>query len=101
MPRSDRAPAILALARIIEGLSLGGEYGASATYLTEVADPRHRGFYSSFQYVTLIGGQLTAIIVLLLLQKVFLTPEQLKDWGWRIPLRDRRPARDLRRRHAA
>src|SRR4051795_2803707 len=79
------APALLALARIIEGLSLGGEYGASATYLSEVADPNHRGFYSSFQYVTLIGGQLTAIIVLLLLQKVFLTPEQLKEWGWRIP----------------
>jgi MHS family alpha-ketoglutarate permease-like MFS transporter len=79
------APAILALARIIEGLSLGGEYGASATYLSEVADAKHRGFYSSFQYVTLIGGQLTAIIVLLLLQKVFLTPQELKDWGWRIP----------------
>ncbi|MBR0694542.1 MFS transporter [Bradyrhizobium lablabi] len=79
------APVILAVARIIEGLSLGGEYGASATYLSEVADPRHRGFYSSFQYVTLIGGQLTAIIVLLLLQKVFLTPEELKAWGWRIP----------------
>jgi MFS transporter, MHS family, alpha-ketoglutarate permease len=79
------APAILALARVIEGLSLGGEYGASATYLTEVADEKHRGFYSSFQYVTLIGGQLTAIIVLLLLQKVFLTPEELKAWGWRIP----------------
>jgi MFS transporter, MHS family, alpha-ketoglutarate permease len=79
------APAILALARIIEGLSLGGEYGASATYLSEVADAKHRGFYSSFQYVTLIGGQLTAIIVLLLLQKVFLTPEELKEWGWRIP----------------
>jgi MHS family alpha-ketoglutarate permease-like MFS transporter len=79
------APALLALARIIEGLSLGGEYGASATYLSEVADPKHRGFYSSFQYVTLIGGQLTAIIVLLLLQKVFLTPEELKAWGWRIP----------------
>ena len=79
------APAILALARVIEGLSLGGEYGASATYLSEVADAKHRGFYSSFQYVTLIGGQLTAIIVLLLLQKVFLTPQELKDWGWRIP----------------
>jgi MHS family alpha-ketoglutarate permease-like MFS transporter len=79
------APAILALARVIEGLSLGGEYGASATYLSEVADEKHRGFYSSFQYVTLIGGQLTAIIVLLLLQKVFLTPEELKAWGWRIP----------------
>lgn len=79
------APALLALARIVEGLSLGGEYGASATYLTEVADPEHRGFYSSFQYVTLIGGQLTAILVLLLLQNVFLTHEQLVAWGWRIP----------------
>jgi len=78
------APAVLALARVIEGLSLGGEYGASATYLTEIADPEHRGFYSSFQYVTLIGGQLSAILVLLL-QNVFLTPEQLKEWGWRIP----------------
>jgi len=79
------APAILALARVIEGLSLGGEYGASATYLSEVADAKHRGFYSSFQYVTLIGGQLTAIIVLLLLQKIFLTENELKAWGWRIP----------------
>ncbi|MBS7698400.1 MULTISPECIES: MFS transporter [unclassified Chelatococcus] len=79
------APALLALARIIEGLSLGGEYGASATYLSEVAEPAHRGFYSSFQYVTLIGGQLTAILVLLLLQNVFLTHEQLVAWGWRIP----------------
>ena len=79
------APALLALARVIEGLSLGGEYGASATYLTEIADAEHRGFYSSFQYVTLIGGQLSAILVLLLLQNVFLTHQQLVDWGWRIP----------------
>src|SRR5216117_1221196 len=79
------APVLLGLARIIQGWSLGGEYGASATYLTEMADARHRGFYSSFQYVTLIGGQLCAILVLLLLQRVFLTPEQLRAWGWRIP----------------
>ncbi|WP_137391335.1 MFS transporter [Rhodoligotrophos defluvii] len=79
------APMLLAAARLIEGLSLGGEYGASATYLSEVADPKHRGFYSSFQYVTLIGGQLAAILVLLLLQNLFLTHEQLVDWGWRIP----------------
>src|SRR5215467_14418774 len=79
------APALLALARVIEGLSLGGEYGASATYLSEVADAKHRGFYSSFQYVTLIGGQLCAILVLLLLQQVFLTGDQLRAWGWRIP----------------
>ena len=95
------APAILALARIIEGLSLGGEYGASATYLSEVADPRHRGFYSSFQYVTLIGGQLTAIIVLLLLQKVFLDAGGAEGLGLADPVRDRRAARDLCRGHAA
>src|ERR1035437_999605 len=79
------APILLGLARIIQGLSLGGEYGTSATYLTEMADQRHRGFYSSFQYVTLIGGQICALIVLLLLQKVFLTGEEIRAWGWRIP----------------
>ncbi|MET0498621.1 MAG: MFS transporter [Steroidobacteraceae bacterium] len=79
------APVVLFLARLIQGLSLGGEYGTSATYLSEVAHENHRGFFSSFQYVTLIGGQLFAILVLLVLQKVFLTPEQLLDWGWRIP----------------
>jgi MFS transporter, MHS family, alpha-ketoglutarate permease len=79
------APILLAAARIIQGLSLGGEYGTSATYLTEMADRRHRGFYSSFQYVTLIGGQITALLVLLVLQKVFLTNEQIREWGWRIP----------------
>jgi MFS transporter, MHS family, alpha-ketoglutarate permease len=79
------APVLLGLARMIQGLSLGGEYGTSAVYLTEVADEKHRGFYSSFQYVTLIGGQLCAILVLLLLQQVFLTTDQLKAWGWRIP----------------
>src|SRR4030095_6974735 len=79
------APVILGLARIIQGLSLGGAYGASATYLTEVADEKHRGFYVSFHYVTLIGGQLCAILVLLVLQQVFLTGEQMRAWGCSIP----------------
>lgn len=79
------APALLLGARILQGLSLGGEYGASATYLSEVAHPKHRGFFSSFQYVTLIGGQLCALLVLLVLQQFFLTKEELMDWGWRIP----------------
>jgi MHS family alpha-ketoglutarate permease-like MFS transporter len=79
------APALLAFARVLQGLSLGGEYGASATYLSEMADQRHRGFYSSFQYVTLIGGQICALLVLLVLQKVFLTNEEIRAWGWRIP----------------
>jgi MHS family alpha-ketoglutarate permease-like MFS transporter len=79
------APVLLGLARIIQGVSLGGEYGISATYLTEVADEKHRGFYSSFQYVTLIGGQFCALLVLLLLQQVFLTGDEIRAWGWRIP----------------
>jgi MHS family alpha-ketoglutarate permease-like MFS transporter len=79
------APALLGLARLIQGLSLGGEYGISAAYLCEVADEKHRGFYSSFQYVTIIGGQLCAILVLMILQNLFLTPDQLQAWGWRIP----------------
>jgi MHS family alpha-ketoglutarate permease-like MFS transporter len=79
------APIILLFARLVQGLSLGGEYGTSATYLCEVAHPEHRGFYSSFQYVTLIGGQLIAMLVLLVLQKLLLTPAQLEAWGWRIP----------------
>ncbi len=79
------APLILGFARVVQGLSLGGQYGTSATYLSEVAHPKHRGFFSSFQYVTLIGGQLTAILVLLLLQRVFLSTEEIREWGWRIP----------------
>ncbi len=79
------AAAILVLARLLQGLSQGGEYGASATYLAEMAGSRQRGFYSGVWYTTLIGGQLMAIVLLLVLQKVFLTPEELRAWGWRIP----------------
>lgn len=79
------APLLLVLARIIQGLSVGGEYGTSATYLSEMATQKHRGFYSSFQYVTLIMGQLLALGILVLLQRAFLTEEQLHSWGWRIP----------------
>jgi len=79
------APILLMLARIVQGVSQGGEYGASVTYLAEISEPRHRGLYSGVWYTTLIGGQLCAILVLLILQKIFLTSEQLKDWGWRIP----------------
>jgi MFS transporter, MHS family, alpha-ketoglutarate permease len=79
------APVMLFLARMLQGLSLGGEYGTSATYLSEMATPNRRGFYSSFQYVTLIGGQLLALTLQLLLQKFILTDAELRDWGWRIP----------------
>jgi len=79
------APLLLLLARLLQGLSVGGEYGSSATYLSEVALAGKRGFYSSFQYVTLIGGQLIALALQLLLQQVFLSDKQLHAWGWRIP----------------
>jgi MHS family alpha-ketoglutarate permease-like MFS transporter len=78
------APVILLLARVFQGLSLGGEYGASATYISEMAGRKYRGFWSSFQYVTLIGGQLTALAVLIILQHL-LRKADLAAWGWRIP----------------
>jgi metabolite-proton symporter len=78
------APALLLLARLFQGLSVGGEYGTSATYMSEVAVEGRKGFYASFQYVTLIGGQLLALLVVVLLQNV-LSSEDLHSWGWRIP----------------
>src|SRR5579863_4630017 len=79
------APVVLVAARLMQGISVGGEYGASATYLSEMAPAARRGFFSSFQYVTLQGGQLLATLVLVLLQQVFLSSAQLDAWGWRIP----------------
>lgn len=78
------APALLLAARLLQGLSVGGEYGASATYLSEMAGRGRRGFFASFQYVTLISGQLLALGVLLVLQNV-MSEAALDAWGWRIP----------------
>jgi MHS family alpha-ketoglutarate permease-like MFS transporter len=70
---------------MLQGLSVGGEYGTSAAYLMEVSPPAQRGFYVSFHYMTLLGGQLLAILTLIVLQFLLLTPEQLNAWGWRVP----------------
>ncbi|MEU7631961.1 MFS transporter [Nocardia sp. NPDC049220] len=78
------APALLLFARLLQGLSVGGEYATSATYLSEVASAGRRGFYSSFQYVTLVAGQLVALGVQIVLQQ-FLDSAQMNNWGWRIP----------------
>jgi MHS family alpha-ketoglutarate permease-like MFS transporter len=78
------APTLLVLARMLQGISVGGEYGASATYLSEMGGRERRGFYSSFQYVTLISGQLIALGVLMVLQ-AFMSEAALESWGWRIP----------------
>ncbi|WP_419896991.1 MFS family transporter [Roseomonas sp. USHLN139] len=78
------APALLLLARLLQGLSVGGEYGTSATYMSEVAVAGHRGFFASFQYVTLIGGQLLALLVVVILQSLY-SGDEIRAWAWRIP----------------
>ena len=78
------APVLLTLARVFQGISVGGEYGATAAYMSEIATSKRRGFYASFQYVTIIGGQLLASVVLVVLQ-AFLSKEELNAWGWRVP----------------
>ncbi|MFG2549794.1 MFS transporter [Streptomyces sp. NPDC048581] len=78
------APVLLVLARLLQGLSVGGEFGSSASYLAEVAPPGRRGFYSSFQYVSIVLGQLAALLVAIVLQHL-LTDDQVQSWGWRIP----------------
>ncbi|WP_031488030.1 MFS transporter [Streptomyces bicolor] len=77
------APLLLVTARLLQGLSVGGEYSTSATYMSEVASPGRRGYYSSFQYVTLIAGQLTALGLQIVLQQV-LSGAQMEAWGWRV-----------------
>jgi MHS family alpha-ketoglutarate permease-like MFS transporter len=78
------ASLLLLLARLVQGLSVGGEYGTSATYMSEVAARRHRGFFGSFQYVTLIGGQLLATLVVVILE-FSLSGDEIRAWGWRVP----------------
>ena len=78
------APFLLLVARLFQGLSVGGEYGTTATYMSEVALRGQRGFFASFQYVTLIGGQLLAVLTVVILQQ-FLNADELKAYGWRIP----------------
>ncbi len=78
------APFLLLMCRLFQGLSVGGEYGTTATYMSEVALKGQRGFFSSFQYVTLIGGQLLAVLLIVILEAL-LTDAELRAWGWRIP----------------
>ena len=78
------AAVLLLLGRVIQGFSTGGQYGTAATYLSEIAFAGRRGFFASFQYVTLIGGQLLALLVILVLQQ-FLDTSQMQAFGWRIP----------------
>lgn len=75
---------VLLLARLLQGMSIGGEYAASATYLTEASARNRRGLGSSFQYVSMTCGQLLGLGILITLQHT-LTTAQLESWGWRLP----------------
>ena len=77
------AVVLLVLARLVQGFATGGEYGTSATYMSEAATEGRRGFFASFQYVTLVGGHVLAQATLLV-QQAFLTDEQISSFGWRI-----------------
>ncbi|MBB5080233.1 MFS transporter [Nonomuraea endophytica] len=78
------AAVVLLVARLLQGISVGGEYAASATFLTEATPPGRRGFASSFQYVSMTAGQLVGLGLQIILQNS-MTDEALKSWGWRIP----------------
>ncbi len=73
----------LLLARLIQGLSVGGEYGIAATYLSEIGKRGKRGFYASFQPATLIGGQLAAVASISILL-LFFNEQEMRDFAWRI-----------------
>lgn len=79
------APAVLVCARLLQGFSMGGEAGTSATYLAEMAPAGRRGFFVGFVQVTVVMGQLVALALMLVLQQLVLSPHQLEQWGWRIP----------------
>lgn len=79
------APIVLIAARLLQGLSMGGEYGTSATYLSEVAPEHRKGFFLGFLQVSVVAGQLVALGLMLLMQRVLFTAEQIEHWGWRIP----------------
>ncbi|MCM3755160.1 MFS transporter, partial [Bacillus licheniformis] len=79
------APALLVAARLLQGLSMGGEYGTSATYLSEIAPPNRRGFYVGFLQVSVVAGQLVALGLMLAMQRIFAGTHDIERWAWRIP----------------
>ena len=77
------APIILTLARLLQGFSVGGEFGSAVSFLAEHGGGR-RGFAASWQFAT--GGMVTALASLFgVALTTLLTHQQLIDWGWRIP----------------
>jgi MFS transporter, MHS family, alpha-ketoglutarate permease len=79
------APIVLIAARLLQGLSMGGEYGTSATYLSEISPPNRRGFYLGFLQVSVVAGQLVALALMLVMQNLLMTAQEIERWGWRVP----------------
>jgi len=78
------APILLTIARLVQGISVGGEYGGATSFIAEYAPANRRGFYTGWQTFTiglalLVGGGVASIIT------TVLTTEQLHSWGWRLP----------------
>lgn len=78
------APVLLLLARIAQGMSLGGEVSNASAYLAEIAPPERRGRYSSFFYISTGSAVLIASLLGFVLAST-LTEAQLSAWGWRVP----------------
>ena len=78
------APIALLAIRVVQGLALGGEYGGAAVYVAEHVPDERRGFYTSFIQITATLGLFCSLVVILIIQKT-LSPEDFREWGWRIP----------------
>ena len=78
------SPIILITIRILQGLALGGEYGGAAVYVAEHVPDNKRGFYTSFIQITATLGLFLSLAVILITQSN-MTPDNWKNWGWRIP----------------
>lgn len=78
------APALLLLLRLLQGLALGGEYGGAAIYVAEHAPPTKRGQYTSWIQISVVGGFLLCLVVVLVCRAA-MTTEQFEAWGWRLP----------------
>jgi len=78
------APILLLVARLVQGFSTGGEYGGAATFIAEYSTDKRRGFMGSWLEFGTLGGYLLGAGLVTGLT-AFITPQQLLDWGWRIP----------------
>ncbi|GGF41616.1 MFS transporter [Subtercola lobariae] len=78
------APVLLVVARMLQGLSVGGEFGTSATYLLEYAPDNRRGIYGAFAFFSSTAGSVIGVFVVFLLT-LLMSATTISDWGWRIP----------------